>query len=147
MNQQEFLKSDQETGVAEIIHLQYWTNRRSHYRRSLICRVLATHGEIGKAHGKYFAVCLLSANTARQRTPRQIGYAVRIDKNARRNFCRVLPLHTRERKATQRRRWPGWGRNAVCRGLRVCREPSPRSLPCAVLRRVPCVSSLPCAVP
>jgi hypothetical protein len=70
-----------------------------HYRRSLRCRVPATHGESGKAHGKHFAVCLLSANTARQRTPRRISYAVSIDKNPRQNFCRVLALHTRERKA------------------------------------------------
>jgi hypothetical protein len=101
-----------------------------HYRRSFLCRVPATHGEIGKAHGKYFAVCLLSANNARQRTPRRITYAVCIHKNARPTFCRVLPPHARESKASNAFHAPTEARGAVCRGfdfavrpvLAVCRE-------------------------
>jgi hypothetical protein len=70
-----------------------------HYQRSCLCRVPATHGERGKAHDKCFAVCLLSANNTRQRTPRRTAYAVSISENPRRSICRVLSPHTRESKA------------------------------------------------
>jgi hypothetical protein len=133
------------------------TDTPTHYRKSFLCRVQWTHGEIAKAHGKDCVVCLLSANNTRQRTPRRIAYAVRINQNPRRNFCRVLPLHTRERKApnsypTSTEARGGVGMQfavglgfavrlllAVCRAfcyavcllLAACRVPSRSSLPCA----------------
>jgi hypothetical protein len=146
--------------------------RCTHYRRSFLCRVPATHGEIGKAHGKYCAVCLLSANNTRQRTPRRISYAVCIYQNPRRNICRVLPPHARESKApnsfpTSTEDRGGLGVQfavglefavcllfAVCRALCYavcllladCRVPSLSRLPWARVCRVPCLRSLPCAL-
>jgi hypothetical protein len=71
-----------------------------HYRRTLLCRVPAAHGEMRKPHGKTLAVRQSTAKTTRRRRPRRRLYAVSKYKTARQNVRRMLLADARQSKAT-----------------------------------------------